>query len=65
MYIITERHGVFNTDAIPVILDDGRHIYALCDGIKYPISYDIEDKAKIISALKVGESYVVLGEEHK
>ena len=61
MYIITERHGIFNTDAIPVILDDGKHIFAVCDGLKRAISYEIADKEKIAEAIKAGESYVELG----
>lgn len=65
MYIISARHGIFNTEAIPVISSDGVHIYAKVGTQNVPISSDITDMEKIISALKAGESYVVLGEERK
>lgn len=61
MYIFTEKHGIFNTNCIAAIFDDGKHIYALCNGTKYPLSYDIDDKQKIIDALKAGEKTLTLG----
>ena len=60
MYIITERHGIFNTEVIPTIFDDGVHIYAKLGTLNVPVSSDITDMQKIIAALKAGESYVVL-----
>lgn len=61
MYIITERHGIFNTKAIPEISSDGVHVYARVGTLNIPVSSDPEDMSKIAEALKAGKDYVVLG----
>ena len=61
MYIITERHGIFNTNAIPIISTDGVMVYARCGNVNVPVSSNPEDMGKIAEALKAGKDYVVLG----
>lgn len=61
MYIITERHGIFNTDTIPVITCDSKTIYANCNGQTRPISYNAADMALIAEAIKAGVPYIELG----
>ena len=60
MYIITEKHGIFNTDSIPVISTDGRVVYANCNGQPRPISYKPEDFKTIADGIKAGAPYVEL-----
>lgn len=60
MYIITERHGIFNTNHVSLV-SDGKVIYALDGGVKRPVSYDPEDMKLIVDAIKAGKPYVELG----
>ena len=60
MYIITEKHGIFNTDHIPVIMCDNRAIYANCNGQNRVISYKPEDMEVIALGLRTNARYVEL-----
>lgn len=61
MYIITERHGIFNTNAIPVISCDSVIVYARHGNMNIPVSSNPEDMKKIAEAIKAGKDYVELG----